>query len=71
VKRARFYVGVNGSERELFSSRDIPTQHTTPQYGGVIGPFRTKAGAVYMRDNPLCESVYDAERIVKRVDTSK
>ena len=64
-KRARFYVGISGPSRQVFSSRERPTPETFPTFGAAIGPFKTKAGANFMRDNPLCESISAAERNAK------
>ena len=62
----RLYVGVGGinlSKREIFRSNSTPTQTTHgDKYRLSIGPFRTKAGAEYMKNNPFCPSVADAER---------
>lgn len=70
--KTRVYVGVNGAKREVFRNVGTPTERTHGErYAYVIGPFRTARGAQYMRDygiqNPLCQSVYDAETLAKRL----
>ena len=71
--RKRLYVGVkNDYTRETFWSPETPTGESHGHlYAYVIGPFRTKAGAVFMRDyganNPHCQCVYQAERIARRL----
>lgn len=64
----RLYVGIKpDGTRQTFRSATTPTAESHPCYTAVIGPFRSKAGAEYMRDyganNPLCRSVPDAERL--------
>lgn len=64
------YVGCSQGKRELFRSKTTPTQSTHgSRFSAVIGPFRTKKGAEFMRDhgtnNPHCQSVADAERLAK------
>ncbi len=73
--RPRYFVGLVtvrvpglGGSRELFRSATVPTFDTHgARYGATIGPFRTKRGAIFMRDhgraNPHCQCVNDAERI--------
>jgi len=68
------YVGCKASAPwEVFSSDAEPTMesHGT-QYNAVIGPFRTKAGAEFMRDygkgNPHCATVADAEWLGNHVE---
>jgi hypothetical protein len=64
---ARYYVGVRGKRREVFRYAGNPTQRTHGKtYDYVIGPFRTRAGAVVMAKhgggNPHLQTVADAER---------
>lgn len=63
----RLYLGINCGSREIFSSKTIPTKELTPEYLYVIGPFRTRRGAEFMRDygvgNPHCRTVNEAERL--------
>jgi hypothetical protein len=67
----RYYVGVCETKRTAFRSETEPTHETHPQFNAVIGPFRTKRGAEFMRDhgggNPHCQTVRDAERIAKQI----
>jgi hypothetical protein len=69
----RYYVGLRpNASRAVFSMAVVePTQEMCPQYNAVIGPFRTKRGAEFMRDNgagnPHCQTVQDAERIAKQI----
>ena len=67
----RFYIGYANGGRWLFSSATLPTTETHGEsYRSVIGPFRTKKGAEFMRDfgagNPHCQTVADAERLAKK-----
>ena len=67
----RLYVGVNLNSREIFWSGTSPLASTHgDRYIYVIGPFRTKAGAEFMRDygdrNPHCRCVSDAERLARK-----
>ena len=67
--RARYWLGLGFAEgrREVFRHVGIPTPELTPQFFACVGPFRTKRGAVFMRDhgksNPHCQCVGQAERI--------
>lgn len=69
----RYYVGIGPDlKRKLFRSASEPEAHTHGSiYSYVIGPFRTKRGAIFMRDfganNPHCQTVRDAERISKEI----
>ena len=68
--RKRLYVGVKQDTRETFWSAETPTRETHGHlYAYVIGPFRTKGGAEFMRDrgegNPHCQAVFQAERIAR------
>jgi hypothetical protein len=70
--KQRIYVGASRlftSQRSVFHSDSEPTAETHPQYAYVIGPFRTKRAAEFMRDfganNPHCQCVADAERLAK------
>jgi len=64
------YVGLKGGHREVFKSKETPTETSHGRkYGSVIGPFRTKRGAEVMAkhggNNPHIRSVSDAERLAK------
>jgi hypothetical protein len=71
--RSKPYVGVTKKgERIYFRSVTTPEPHEYRQgyqFAYVIGPFRTKAGAIFMRDfgrgNPHCRCVAEAERLAK------
>ena len=69
TKRSRIYVGCANGTREVFSSKEIPTRKTHSQFGAIIGPFRTHAGAQFMAEcgygNTHCVTVADAERLAK------
>ena len=69
TKRSRIYVGCANGTREVFSSKEIPTEKSYPQFNACIGPFRTQAGAKFMStlgfNNPHCVTVADAERLAK------
>jgi len=67
----RWYVGykVTGG-LEAFQALSDPTHATHGnEYAAVIGPFKTKRGAMFMQDhgfgNPHIQHVHDAERIAK------
>ena len=64
----KIYVGCrHGKPWEIFHSPYMPTQKEYGStYFAVIGPFRTKRGALYMCANPMCQSVQDAERAAAR-----
>lgn len=71
TKRPRYWLGLGGGiagdkSREVFRATDTPTPEVY-RYAAVVGPFRTKRGAEFMRDhgagNPHCQCVNDAERI--------
>lgn len=78
-KRAKFYCGLTFAKKEIegatittntgyevFKSIEEPTRITHgDKYGFTIGPFRTKRGAEYMRDNPFCGHVNVAEARAK------
>lgn len=72
--RKKNYVGVKTKQGtvayERFLSTEIPTFSTHgEQYNAVIGPFRTKVGALFLihfgHANPHCQTVCDAERLSK------
>ena len=62
-----FVGGCKNGKREIFRSRETPTERTHGhKFGYVIGPFRTRAGAEIMASangSPLIQTVSDAERI--------
>jgi len=73
--RTRYYVGARINkddttrhDRYVFTSSVLPTSASHgDRYIYVIGPFRTKAGAIFMANfganNPHCQCVDDAERL--------
>jgi len=75
MKRPKFHVGrlftkrlIEGAEvtdngkLEVFKSVEAPTRMSHGhRYGYSIGPFVTKRGAEYMRDNPMCQTIGEAE----------
>lgn len=71
--RRKYFVGIRPSGiRAVFYMAVVePTREMCPKYSAVIGPFRTKRGAEFMRDhgagNPHCQTVRDAERIAKHI----
>jgi hypothetical protein len=68
MKRAKFYVGARNKDgkKEVFKSVETPTQTSHGhRYGYSIGAFRTKRAAEYMRDNPMCQTVHEAEAKAK------
>lgn len=67
-----YYLGLNEELklREVFTSSEVPTKESHGQrYQAVIGPFKTRIGAEYMRafglNNPNCQTVEDAEKHAK------
>lgn len=69
----RWYVGRTPSGvRQIFKSDTTPTHATHGHlYTSVLGPFRTKRGAMFdiavgTANNPHIRSVADAERIAKK-----
>lgn len=69
MRPRRIYVGVRHDlKREIFRSRDVPTQETFPHYAVVIGPMRSKRGAIIMATQHYQAScVADAERIAREM----
>ena len=67
---SRWYVGHTGTGLEAFSSPVTPTATLTPQYGAVVGPFRTKRAALWAEKhgylNPHFQHVNDAERLSRK-----
>ena len=72
----RYYIGIGSTKgtgaevRELFRCAFTPTETTHGKlYHYVVGPFRTKRGAEFMRqhghNNPHCVTVWDAERLAR------
>ncbi len=65
----KYHLGIKeGNVRELFKSASTPTQESHgSKYLCTIGPFKTRRGAIFMRDhgrnNPHCQTVSQAERI--------
>ena len=61
-----FYVGIAPGIRKVFKSPGIPTRETHGEYLQVVGPFRTKRGAIFHaalgHDNPHVQTVAQAER---------
>lgn len=66
---SRIYVGHKaGSGRVVFRSPETPTPEAFPQFGAVVGPFRTMRAALLSADtypNPHIRCVADAERIAR------
>lgn len=65
-----YYLGITGSlKRETFKRSDLfgPRPSDVPSYTAVVGPFRTKRAAEFMRDhgdnNPHCQTVQQAEEL--------
>lgn len=72
MRKTKLYVGMSATLdhlREVFRAEPTPTKETHPQYGAVIGPFRTRAGAEFCArfgfGNPHVQCVADAERLAK------
>jgi uncharacterized protein YdcH (DUF465 family) len=76
--KPKLYLGLNAKKnsREIFSHDKTPTHESHGhKYNAVIGPFKTRRGAEFMRDygrnNPHVRNVEDAERIAKIYVTPK
>ena len=71
----KLYLGIREDKREIFRASETPTFDAYPQYGYVVGPFRTKGGAEFMRDygqnNPHCVTVSQAERLALHEKANK
>ncbi len=70
--RTRNYVGHRNGRTEVFRSSTVPTFASHGDtYAAVVGPFRTRRGAEFMRDhgqaNPHCRCVGDAEKLAFRL----
>lgn len=71
----RLYLGVRREagvkHADIFRAAETPTRATHGRsYAMVIGPFRTRRAAEFMRDtspNPHVQCVADAERIAARL----
>lgn len=68
VMATRIYLGLAVGNRQIFRSETEPTRETHgKQFNAVVGPFRTRRGAEFMRDhgqaNPHCQTVAQAERL--------
>lgn len=67
--RCRYFVGVKpDGSYHVFKHHEIPTEKDFGlAFNATIGPFKTKYGALFMakygRNNPNCQSVFDAERL--------
>lgn len=73
MKRKQWYIGLanGGRIRKTFTSDVTPTQATHgAEYAAVVGPFRTKRGAMFHAAvgaaNPHVRNVADAERIARQ-----
>ena len=68
-KYRRWYVGCAGINRHAFALCGTPDQGRFPHFNAVVGPFRTKRGAMYAAkhglNNPHILSVSDAEYFAK------
>ena len=69
------FLGLKQARREVFRADRTPTVDTHGRdYDAVIGPFRTLRGARFMRDhgrnNPHCRCVAEAERLVKKMQST-
>ena len=69
-ERSRWYVGRTGGELVAFKCSTIPTSTSHgDEYTYVIGPFKTKRGAVWAQqfglDNPHFRNVQDAEQLAR------
>lgn len=69
--KPRYYLGLNNPVRDVFKADVTPTAKTHSQYLYVVGPFRTKRGAEYMRDNKWTHSVDHAEDCARGIARDK
>jgi len=70
TRRPAPYVGLRAGARTVFRSDTIPTQDTHPEYGAVIGPFRTMRAARFLAEhgggNPHLVTIAQIERAAKK-----
>lgn len=70
--RRKNYVGLRSDgKREIFLSATVPTEQSHGnRFEAVIGPFRTRQGAQFMKDyganNPHCRTVREAEKLAAK-----
>ena len=67
----KWYLGINGQARKVFKAAMTPTQESHgEQFNTVVGPFRTKRGAMFTaafgHNNPHIRTTADAERISRK-----
>ena len=67
------YSSYSGDYQAFYTNGETPSLWDWGlEFDFVIGPFITKRGAKFMekygRGNPHCQSVYDAERLAKKVN---
>jgi hypothetical protein len=61
------YVGyLPGNEREVFTSKDTPTEETHSLYLSVVGPFKTRRAIEILFTNPNVQTVAEAERLARQ-----
>lgn len=68
-QRNPIFVGLKDGKRQIFRSRRTPTQSTHgDKFNAVIGPFRTRKGALIMASShgPQIQTVADAERAARK-----
>jgi hypothetical protein len=74
MKTVQYYVGCLTNRYEVFRFVGVPEPGTLSQYTHVIGPFKSKRGAEFMRDhgrfNPHVRSVSDAERLARQMEAN-
>ena len=69
--KTKIYLGLNSGKGEVFRAEKTPDIDSHGhRFAAVVGPFRTKRGAEFMRDfgfnNPHCRTVGEAERLAKK-----
>lgn len=71
MTRAKYYVGFYTGPSGFrgcswFGDTEAPTTETYGKlYGAIVGPFKTKRGAVYMSENMSTRDVETAERCAR------
>jgi len=69
MKQKKWYIGREkaNNKRELLciEVNEATESKYGEKYGYLVGPFRTKRGASFMLNNPMIQTVSEAERLSK------
>jgi hypothetical protein len=78
--RIKWYLGCSKNpdhsiKYQLVRTEVVPSEELQAKfeclYFALIGPFRTKRGALYMQGHPGCETVWNAERLARSIPSKK